>query len=69
MKFWAQQLRALTQRGFNGQFRVEMVNFNTPRAPSGAARAYPVLDGGRVLDESLVVVGEDETCKILRVFG
>ena len=69
MKFWAQQLRALTQQGFNGQFRVEMVNVDTPRAPSGAARAYPVLDGGRLLNESLVVVREAETCKILRVFG
>ena len=69
MKFWAQQFRTLAQQGFKGQFRLEMVNVDTPRAPSGAVRAYPVLDGGRVLDESLVVVREAETCKILRVFG
>ena len=69
MKFWAQQLRGLTRQGFSGRFRIEMVNVDSPRAPAGAARAYPVLDGGRVLDESLLVVREAETCKILRVFG
>ena len=69
MKFWAQQWHGLAQQGFNGQFRVELVHADGLRAPAGAARAYPVLDGGRLLNESIVVVREAETCKLLRVFG
>ncbi|MDE0004867.1 MAG: PQQ-binding-like beta-propeller repeat protein, partial [Rhodospirillaceae bacterium] len=69
MRFWAHQVRQVKERGFEGKFRLARINVGSYRAPVGAYRAYPVLNDGRELEESVVVAHENGQCRILQVFS
>jgi len=68
MDFWADEIGDLIRKGFSGQFRIEPVTGGGDRFPTGAIRAYPIVNG-RAIDEAIVLVEEAGHWMILRLFS
>ena len=68
MAFWARQLDELADRGFAGDFAIEVVSDEGGRLPPGAVRAHPIVNG-QPIDESIVLVEEAGSWTILRLFS
>lgn len=68
MRFWADQIGKLRERGFTGRFEIEEATDTGSRLPPGSLIAHPILDGAPIQD-SIILIQEAGQLKILRIFS